>query len=430
MQTLKVNSKVILLTVYLILCIFTEIFFQTGHYPQPLIIIGFNLLLTYAIFQKIKSSPVIILFIIYLTTYSLGSLPYFLFSINIVPYFTFVNDSNFNYTNLIIILYNFGIYTFLTDFNKKIEFKFLNATTDLKVGNGLSFAIILVLIFYLILFLKGEVIINTDGENNFDQYMDNLSNQGGALEYFIIPLYISFLIIKDKMLKFILFGISIYFIYFCITRGYRIQMIQIVLLITNLFIIYNFNTKKVLILSFIGFFALQILGSLKHGHSFEDGVSIFAGDEIRTNQTEVFYTSTVLLSSVKYGLIQVGDRIFSATCAILAMIIPPSLLPSQWHPTLSVFEITKVPNGGGGHISSHYYYWFGYLGPLIGGYLTASAARLRLHSNSLGYGLFIIIFSTYPRWISYEPISQFFRISIYFILIYFLLRVIKFTLGR
>jgi hypothetical protein len=364
----------------------------------------------------------ILLVLVFMFSYYLAPVPYFLFRLPIVPYTDNVGYTQ--YMNTWCVMSAFLGYVVLFSI-------FINWLTGSKAvgyidpcnlpkrnwGMLAIFYWLAVLVFILATF-KGQPIVNISGADNYGSYMDNLKEQSGSLEYFLVLILLGFQISRTRLDKTCYFLSVAYSLYFTFTRGYRVQMTEMIILVAALHFRRFLTVKKCLALSLLGFLLLQAHGMMKHGVS--DPASMFgvlAGNQIQTNQTEVFYTSNNVLNPIFAGSIPVSARAASFALAILASVLPGNLLPATWHSTLSAEGITHLPGGGGGFIAGHYYYWLSAPGVILAAFLVAYLFCLHLRASSRRTQLLtILLMASCPRWVAYEPIAMFFRIGLYFVI--------------
>jgi hypothetical protein len=273
----------------------------------------------------------------------------------------------------------------------------------------------MVLLFMTLTF-KGESVSNVSGNNNYDIYEQNLSEQGGALEYFFILMAIGYLLSSKLLNKVMFIVFTVLYLYFCMTRGYRIQVLEMLMMFALIFFKEKMTFRNVVLASFLGFFLFQALGYIKHGMgSFDTLFTIYQGAEIKSNQTEVFYTSNNVINAILNGNSSAIDRIYSLMVALLAFVVPAGLLPPNWHTTISSASNTGWPGGGGGFIAGHYYYWLSLPGIFLSGFMIAKLFKLfQTTDRSTVYMFSVLLLSTFPRWIAYEPIALFFRLGMYY----------------
>lgn len=371
-----------------------------------------------------KNNPPMLIFLIFIGTYYIAPLPYLVYEIPIVPYIPNISIYSFTLTFTIMSTY-LCVLCFYSDNIKKLNIsnnKYLAfKNLDVNFNKPFIFLYWLMSIIFALATFRGDTIVNSEGVDKYEAYMSNLDNQSGALEYFYILYVIGVSLSNKKYNRLIAFLVAAVYLYFTFTRGYRVQMLEMILLVTYFFLIRYLTFNRVVILAILGFLLLQIHGSMKHGvGDWYSAASIFFGGEVRTNQTEVFYTSNNVINAIFSGDIFFHNRIISLLTALLACIVPTVLLPNYWHPSLYVNELTGLPGGGGGFIVSHLFFWSSYFGIILFGYLTIKIfSELKSPSSNLSYYLSILLFATFPRWVAYEPIGSLFRTAIYFCIMWY-----------
>jgi hypothetical protein len=382
-----------------------------------------NLLIFLYLLNTYKNNPTALICLFFLITYYLGPLPYMLWGISIVPYVEFVDDISFTNTILLMTLFSVGLVFF-----SKINFYINNISINISVYNGYIIFYWVLLLIYIYINFSGVQIVNI-GVNNFNEYQNNLNNQSGALEYFLILMVIGLMLSEAKTNKIVFNLFSIYYIYFCFICGYRIMMLEMILLVAITSFKKYLSFRNIFIASLSGVFLMQAHDALKLGGVFSENIfSLFQNGEIRTNQTEVFYTSNVIINSVISDFIPVGQRLYSLLLAFMAIFIPPGFLPSNdWHPTLSVVNSTGVTVGGGGLMPAHFFYWLSLPGIILCSYITSFIFYIsNLKVKSYWYYLGVLLIATSPRWLVYEPVALLFRTGFYFTLIYLLIKYIMY----
>lgn len=423
MTVVKVNLKPI---VFLIGFFFTIglLYFSKESYNQLILVYSsITILISMVWLIKAYAKDGAILFVlIFLYTYFLAPLPYFLMEIPIVPYVEYTSIYYYTKTWLLMLSYLLGlcIFTCLLEFKETGELKkYFQPRQDMGLIPMLYWVLVIIFIY---LNFRGQAVVNISDNNNFGKYIENLQNQSGALEYFFILYLIGYSISSSKRDKVIGVSVFIYYVYFTFICGFRIQMSQMLLLGITLYFGKYLKLKNVLIISILGFFLLQAHGNIKHGSSsFAKIFALSIGNEVRTNQTEVFYSTNNILMTVIYEEIPLYERINSLLYAFLATVLPPKF-SSNWHATISSLNYSNLPAGGGGLMVGHYFYWLSIPGVLLCSYLSVLVFRLYQNTNNtIIYLLSCLLIATCFRWIAYEPIANFFRMGFYFILIYLIL---------
>jgi hypothetical protein len=386
----------------------------------------FMVLEFFYLFKKFSKWPGILMLLILMFTYYLAPVPYFFLNIPIVPYFDNVSADSYMRTWFIMMIF-LSMLCFFSEISRVADGKILQSQHELPSQSltlkRLATAYWLISILFMISTFTGENILNISNQDNWDIYTDNLKSQSGTLEYFYILFLLGFSLTNKKSFAGILMYLAFfYYLYFAVTRGYRVQSMQMIFLFTILFFRANLTPGKVLFLSVFGFLVLQAIGFMKHGASdFQSLITVMVGDQIRTNQTEVFYTSNNVIAPLFQGIIPSVERGYSLFLAIIATVVPASFLPEFWHTTLSSQNITGLPGGGGGFLAGHFFYWLSYPGIFLIAYLVVKIFILHITTKSHFFFLLsCLLLSTSPRWIAYEPVANFFRLGFYFSFLYFI----------
>lgn len=310
--------------------------------------------------------------------------------------------------------------SFLLFLKTNLNENYLKLKDLLKPRNNVVIFSFLYLIMLVIIFsIKGSSVIG----GSYSTYIDNLEGQGGGIEYFYIFFVIAFFFTTKPILRNSLLILVIYYCFITITRGYRIQFVQMIILAFVLFFDGKFKTLYMMIFAFLGFIVSEIVGLLKMmgSVSFEDMLALFEKSEtgiIINNQTDVFYSSVVFLGLIKDGVLSFGVRIWSAIGFVWNWFAPSSFVWKEARLPLFAHEYTTL--GGGGLISAYFYVWFGYLGPPLIGYVLAMLFN-KTYSSEVKQNfkiVLILVLSLYPRWFAYDPGNFLMRFSIYVFVIY------------
>lgn len=294
---------------------------------------------------------------------------------------------------------------------------------------------ILCFIFILLVFF------GIRGENIFESgiYADSESMKKTTLHEYNIIVYLFILIYSKNSKSFLLlnaFFLSI-FISKTLLYGGRIEVLEICLLFFYYYYVFRnkINYQHVLFLSIAGYFFMYIFQNIRSNPlaliNFDLG-TIFDFSEllnfnsaktyIDSNQGDVLQSSARMIGLIDVGLIPFYNRIFGSIIFIFSILIPPNFLPE--FSNLSVFKQELYSSGGGGLISTYFYVWYSYLGPIIiAFYLSIILNGFFKTNNSYIkiYGLTILI--SFPRWFAYNPI-QIVKFCLLPVLILFFIRLL------
>jgi hypothetical protein len=360
----------------------------------------------------------------FMFSYYLAPLPYLLFGIPIVPYTANVSVASFVRTLVVMSAFLAWLAAFsslsATRMPGRIVCGSLGERIQVQGIGVLGTLFWLAVVPLMALTFKGESISNVSGVDNYQDYIENLQSQNGALEYFLILVALGKVISRSFLQRVFYVACVAYYLYFSLTRGYRVQLLEMLALLAALHFPDRLTVRNVVLASIAGFLVFQAIGFMKTGAS--DMASLFtvmAGEEIRSNQTEVFYTSNNVLHAVFSGAIPIAARIQSLAVALLAIFVPGGMLPETWQTTLSAQSVVFLEAGGGGFIAGHFYYWLSIVGPMLAGLIVTCLFRAYERARTQRMTLLTtVLLATFPRWVAYEPIAMFFRFGVYFVLAY------------
>lgn len=386
-------------------------FFSLG---KPLLVLAI-LTNLYLIFKLRKIQPAILMGIFFLS-YLIYLIPYYFFNYTISAHIQYYRKELYDQVLGIHLIFLSSFLLFLkTNLNKSsLKVKELIKPRD----NVLIFSFLYVIMIVIIFSIKGSSVLG----GSYSTYLDNLEGQGGSVEYFYIFFVIAFFFTSKPLLRNSLLLLVVYYCYVTITRGYRIQFVQMIILTFVLFFDGKFKTVYMMLFAFVGFVVSEIVGLLKMmGEvSFEDMIALFEKTDqniIINNQTDVFYSSVVFLGLIKDDILSFGTRILSALGFILNWFVPSSFVWKEAR--LPLFALDYTTLGGGGLVSAYFYVWFGYLGPFMVGWALAFLLNKTFTSERKSFKIIsIFVLSLYPRWFAYDPGNFLMRFSIYVIIIY------------
>lgn len=371
------------------------------------------------IWEVRKVQPILIMSIFFLS-YLLYLIPYYFADYLISGHSKYYTRSLYDKALRIHVIYLSAIYFFIEhNFNSG---GFLIRDLVKSRDNKLIFFILYTLMIIILATVKGESVLTSD---SYATYIDNLEKQGGSLEYFYILFICAYYFTRSQILRNTLLLLVVYYIYSTVTKGYRIQLVQVVFLTFILFFDGKFKSRYIIVFSFLGFIISEILGIMKTvgNVSIEEFFKLYDNSSgiIITNQTDVFYSSVVFLGVLRDGFMALPDRIWSTVGFFWNCIAPSSYVWKEAR--LPQFASGYTTLGGGGLISVYFFVWFGYLGPLgIAAILSKFLNGVfRDHKQNLYKISAIMLLSTFPRWFAYDPANFFFRLPIYLVVCYFLL---------
>lgn len=272
-------------------------------------------------------------------------------------------------------------------------------------------------------------------------YANGNQVKSSIFEYFIL-VYL-FLIIFSKRIFIhysVLFLLFIGYSIKAFLYGARIEVLQLVLLVFLIF--YDSNKSisftKLLLSIFFLLYINSLVGFIRANPMllFENNWSEILNPFVRFSfsTSSSSFSSTegdVVQSSARMvGLIEVNElpiekRMFGFFYFIFSPFLPSSLLPD--YVSLASYKQSNYESGGGGLISSYFFVWLGYFGPIVISFILGIIINYFFIYRTVSKTLFIYGFcllSTFPRWHSFNPILivkfSFYGVVFYLILRYFL----------
>ncbi|MGJ9383954.1 hypothetical protein [Salipaludibacillus sp. CF4.18] len=367
---------------------------------------------------KSRNSQPLLLFYFFLLSYSILPVFFFLFENTISAYPSFQTYHHFsrtlNYQFLFILtIYFFSKNNYNPDFKKLIDFKIRD--------NLFLFIISILLIWFIILW--GKTGTNIFSAGGYGQ--TSASGLGGtaiweySFLFFIVAFYFSGL--KSIRTK-VVFFTAISFMFKDLALGGRVATLQLIILIFILYYENSNRTAKLIGYVTIGFFAMVLFGELRGNLHLTIGdiLSKF-GDPYRflSNQGEVFYSGTLIVELTRVEFVDLSFRIKSFIGNVISIFFPSKF----------TFEEAQVPwiasrnlggMGGGGMISSYFYFWGGAIAVIaIGAYVSLLLNNAYRTKNIYVKFYIIMVIVTVSRWYSYSPITLF-KSTFYIIPVLFL----------
>lgn len=419
-----VKKKILLIGLFFICMVMVHLAFNV---LEPLNRFGwlFSCLIWLAgVFIVRKSTPVIIVYVFFITYITV---PYYYFflgkqisvygsfqSVLYINEVAFLNSLFLSFLSLCLV----GV----VDKNIISPQRYFNANLSV-------FILFLLPCIYSILF-------GTQGESLLESNYGSRAVEKSALhEYFL--LFFFFLLIshnpRSYFQKTIVFCLLIIYSVKTILYGGRVEVIQSILLYIYLTQDYlkNINKIKILFYGFAAFFVFSLIGfvrgslvellssqnidllTLMKSHFFSENTDAY----VVSTSADIFYASMRILGMIDNGIINLEDRIVGFFLYLFNSFVFSDDLKLVVN--LSTLLASSYPVGGGGLIHTYFYAWLGYFGVIFSAVFIGLILR-RFHCKSNRfvqiYGFFILI--TFPRWWGYSPIN--FTKMIFFAFIIFL----------
>ena len=138
-------------------------------------------------------------------------------------------------------------------------------------------------------------------------------------------------------------------------------------------------------------------------------------------QNDVFYASVRFIGLLDFGILKESDRLKVFFYNILAIVVPFKYLPESTN--LARYETHYYNAGGGGLISAYWYFFLGLPGLTFIGWYICFVIKKTISTTNMYYLIYaLIFFSSYPRWLAYNPIIIF-KLCIYGALYFLLMKI-------
>lgn len=199
--------------------------------------------------------------------------------------------------------------------------------------------------------------------------------------------------------------------------GNRGALISIVIVVLLTVFKNKLSFNNIIIFSFIGIVFLSIIGTTRSGQSATFEISDYI-ESFRENyfvqDTSVYAFNSSVTHYVAASFYDSIDKVKSFIAFIFSIFIGGNTGFTNYGNVTNLSNAV-VNNLGGGLITTHFYFWFGWLGVLLIPYILAYLINKFNKNNSDKYQLTVIsLAATSSTWYLYSPL-QFFRIIIVFI---------------
>jgi hypothetical protein len=382
-----------------------------------------GIFLLYCLGKKLINFQPGLLFLIFISTYLIYLIPLIFFNTPIASHSQFDNIIYYNKTLNIFIFFLFSLNYFLLESKNKEQKIILNTTITRHPSNVVFYSLLIFQLFIIIYAsIKGQFILNSS--DSYDAYRSNLENQNGLWEYFLIFYILSFVFsARTRVSKILMLIIYLLYAYISITRGYRIQLIQMTFLYFILYYDGKFSNMVIILFSSFGLLFMELYGLVKVIGSLNTDIVNVAIDSNQmafvTNQTEVFYSTTSVLTLQSQGHLGYAVQLETFLSFIINFIVPTGLLWNGSRVIDHVWQFAEI--GGGGFCFGYFYFWFGYVGVFLLSLYLGKLFNSRFKKSNLFVLFLIFTISLTPRWFAYEPTNHLIRLPLTLILLYILI---------
>lgn len=375
------------------------------------------IIISLIIIVKLRKSQILVIMMLYMSTYLVYLIPYFFYNINIAYYTQFqdyqIYSKVLNYHSIFLcIIY---LYTNKNKINKKFS--------DQIIIKDNSYIYIISIIAMIVIFLIGKV-----KSNNF---IDANSFGLAIYEYFYLFFILAYKYSGKKKGKIVfLIILSIFYILKGILLTGRIESIQMILLLFTLFYENKIKNRHLILFFIIFFMLFGLYGNMRSNNDLNASLNNISISKIKdngymiSNQGDVFYNSVVYVGLINNNILNYSVRVKSFIGFLCQIFLPSSYVPFQ-EGSLSNYSKVYAQAGGGGLITTYFYVWGGVMGVvIISLYISKLINNLYYIKNQYVVLYVAMMIITYPRWFAYSPITLF-KLCLYIIPIGFIFSVIN-----
>jgi hypothetical protein len=303
-------------------------------------------------------------------------------------------------------------------------------------------------IFWALLLISGIILVfGMSGQTIFQSgsYAERESVSKSTLhEYFILLfLFLMLYVPKGRLYSLIVIILFLAYVVKTLLYGGRIEVVQIGLLFFYVSYVFKglIKIKYVILLILFGIYFNEVISNIRSNpRDLVEGniaqvfnpLKIFLKNEdvnfISSNEGDVIQSSARIVGLVETSNLTLVQRVISFISYLSSPVVPASLLPK--YSNLATYKQDVYQSGGGGLISTYFYVWLGYIGPmLIACFISFVIIKLYEFKNRsiIIYGICVI--STFPRWFSYNPIFLV-KFCIYAVILSVLLILLKRTFRK
>ena len=422
-----IKSDFFFILVTSLLSLFGLIFYFFNYqYVLAIILVIINIFFLIKFLNKV---PIFILFFYILLHSKIFVLFYFWnFSISFWPSFQNIDEMGPVMISLLLFILILGNVIS----SKKISENFYSF--KITKPNFLVFCVLSIILILILLFgIKGDNLFLSGGYNNFGNFQKSTLH-----EYFIL-IFLFFIIFapKAKVYKFIIQLFLLLYTFKTLLYGGRIEVVQIFLLFFYLFYLFKYRIKTIYVLCFLffGIYFSIVFSKIRSNPGIiltKNYLTVFNPKEVfkidvnnpvlSSTEGDVVQSSARIVGLINTNELTISNRFVSFVSFLVSPIIPSSYLSDLSN--LSTYKQNVVQSGGGALISTFFYSWLGYIGPIIAGLFIGIFINMffNLYSNSTYiYGICLLIM--FPRWFSYNPIFlvkfSLYSVSLFYIIKFF-----------
>lgn len=365
-----------------------------------------------------KSQPIFIC-LCFLITYWLYMIMYYYFGINYCTYSMYRNLVYTDGTLRIAGLFMAVLFYMLKPIKQDLS-SFLP-----KRNNSL--------IFYLCIAVMTVITIYTFSVGGVFTYKEE-GNNSSLYEYYFVFAIFAFVFIRTKGKQNLFLIINCIYVLALLKLGLRLVVLQIALMLFILYFSNKFKTRTLLLgvigaFLFLSAFSLVRSGIQLNSAKFTTILGV-KGNDLITNQGDVFYTSSSQYAQVYLGNWDWGFRLESMLSFVANIVLLPAnqLVNGKLN---SVLELQSIPVPGGGFGAMSAYVWLDIVGVIaLALYIAYSINSIETSKSDFRkiYGVFLIF--TFFRWNAYN-VAVIFKMGFWLLIAYCVISLFsKITHGK
>lgn len=364
-----------------------------------------GLVFNISIIIKVRKCQLLLMISLFMAMYIIPPILFFCFHINLSAYTAFNSNEHYFFTLLVHTIYLFFFSIALK--NEQNRINEMNLQVQLY-DSSLAYSICIVGVV-------ATILIGRTGQSIFARggYGSGGEHGGSALyEYCYIFYFLAYIFSGGKQNRTII--LKVLFIIYAIKGvlfGARIEILAMVILVYICFYKNRYKTKTIVALAFGFWMLFSIFGNFRANLSFDyNGLGQLYGynsnlNRVVNNESEVLYTSTVMLTAVKSGFLNSSYRLNAAINYIIRLFVPSSLFSSNYN-IVPYLQNNYSASGGGGFFSSFLYVYGGWIGVCAGAVLCAHIwnSIVKMSDKNSYKQIFVLISVVMtPRWFAYSP---------------------------
>lgn len=402
---------------FFLLFSYTRIQFYYLCFPFTVIFFIINMFL-------FKNKQIIVFINFYIFLYFMNLFYFFYQGIRLSEYNNY--QSLFLFERVCFLFYIFYFAQFCS-YKRKIIENENRIIIDSKIYFSRMSIKVLLLLCIISLLLTFRIGVNMF-RTGFDYltYMRNLKSSSVIPYLFII--FFSLYAFSERRKKIVCYFFCILYIYFCLSRGFRITVVPVVLLMFLAFYENKINNILFVFLLFVAVLLILIIGQIKDSgiFSFEGLFKTSSTNVMISHHTDILYTAAAVFGLIADETISIFERFFGGISFLLQGVIMPSFFPDNFRFPLIISFYTQ--NGGGGLFLAGAYLFCGFLGVFLISYVINHMILSSYLSNNISKRLVVAIILVFScNWISYD-FHTILRFPIYAYVVYFVLKRTKWSI--